>query len=138
MRRLTALRRDYPTLRRGRFLTGRHDEALGGKDVTWIAPTGREMDQDAWHDEALRCFGMLMDGRAQPTGIRRRGTDATLLLLLNAQADEARFVLPPCSGGLHWKPLFDTARPEADLPALEIGEACVMTGCSLVLLRLNA
>ncbi len=139
VRLLTGLRRDYPILRRGRFMTGKHDEALGGKDVTWIAPTGAAMGQDDWHDETLRCFGMLLDGRAQPTGIRRRGTDATLLLLLNARTDAAGFVLPPCAGGMHWKPLFDTARPEAeDLPALDIGEACVMTGPSVVLLRLNA
>ena len=27
----------------------------------------------------MKCFGMLMDGRAQVTGIRKRGEDATLL-----------------------------------------------------------
>jgi glycogen operon protein len=27
---------------------------------------------------------MLLDGRAQPTGIKRRGDDATLLLVANA------------------------------------------------------
>ena len=35
----------------------------------------------------MRCFGMLIDGRAQPTGIRKRGEDATLLLVLNAWHD---------------------------------------------------
>ena len=35
----------------------------------------------------MRCFGMLMDGRAQTTGVRQRGTEATMLLVLNAHHD---------------------------------------------------
>jgi hypothetical protein len=27
----------------------------------------------------MECFGMLMDGRAQPTGVRKLGEDGTLL-----------------------------------------------------------
>jgi glycogen operon protein len=29
------------------------------------------MSQDEWADSHQRCFGMLLDGRAQATGIRR-------------------------------------------------------------------
>ncbi len=141
VRLLTRLRRDYPILRRGRFLTGSHNEVLGNKDVAWIAPTGEELTQDDWHDQALRCFAMLLDGRAQPTGIRRRGTDVTLLLVLNAARADTPFVLPRCPGGMHWKRLFDTTDEEPEAtpgPVLDIGQTCVMTAHSLALFRLNA
>src|SRR5437588_9350887 len=40
VRKLTELRRQYPILRRGRFLTGAFNEELGVKDVDWISPAG--------------------------------------------------------------------------------------------------
>ena len=61
-----------------------YNEALGVKDVTWLAPGGEEMTEEHWHDEHARCLGVLLDGRAQPTGILRSGEDATLLLILYA------------------------------------------------------
>ena len=70
---LTALRRRLPILHRSRFLTAEWNDELGVKDVTWLKPTGEEMDQAAWDDENTRCIGILLDGRAQVSGIRRRG-----------------------------------------------------------------
>ena len=66
------LRLAYPVLRRSRFLVGTFNEALGVKDVTWLAPDGNEMTTEHWHDAHNRCLGMLLDGRAQETGIRRK------------------------------------------------------------------
>ena len=37
---------------------------------------------------------MLLDGRAQTTGIKRRGSDATLLIVFNAHHDVVKFRLP--------------------------------------------
>ena len=65
------LRHKYPILRRGRFLTGVSSEELGVKDVTWINAAGTEMRPEHWADPTMHCFGMLIDGRAQATGIRR-------------------------------------------------------------------
>ena len=62
-------------LRRGRFLTGEYDEELGVKDVTWLTPAGEEMTPEHWQDPNGRCLGVLLDGRAQETGIRRVGDD---------------------------------------------------------------
>jgi glycogen operon protein len=46
----------------------------------------------------MRCFGMMMDGRARPTGVRQRGTEAIMLLVMNAHYDVVQFTLPPCPG----------------------------------------
>ncbi len=60
------LRQALPMLRRGRFLLqGRFDEEIGAKDVTWMSPSGGEMQQAEWDDAGARCFGVLLDGRAQ-------------------------------------------------------------------------
>jgi glycogen operon protein len=94
VRRLTELRSKYPILHRSRFLTGEYNPELDVKDVTWINANGNEMQGEDWADTNTRCFGMLMDGRAQVTGIRQRGHDATLLMVLNAYHDLVRFTIP--------------------------------------------
>jgi glycogen operon protein len=139
VRTLTRLRHDYPILRRGRFMTGEWNEELQVKDVTWINASGQEMTGEDWGDGNMRCFGMLMDGRAQATGIRRRGSAATMLLVLNAYHDLVQFTLPDCTDGKHWKLLFDTNTPDdARVEPFEIGDVYTVTARSCLLFRLNA
>ncbi|MNQ51722.1 Glycogen debranching enzyme [compost metagenome] len=138
-RRLVSLRRAYPILRRSRFLVGLYNEELGVKDVTWLAPDGAEMTEEQWLDENARCMGMLMDGRAQPTGIRRSGADATLLLLVNAHHEPVNFQLPEVAQGSGWACLLDSNRP--DLRTLEehaFGAEFAVTSRSLLLFELQA
>jgi len=136
--RLTALRHKYPILRRNRFLTGVYNEELGVKDVTWINASGAEMKPEDWADMNMECFGMLMDGRAQPTGIRKRGEDATLLMVLNAYHDLVGSTLPETAGGSHWQLLIDTNLSEdAEMGRFATGEVYGVTGCSLLLFVLQ-
>ena len=51
---------------------------------------GRGDDARALGGSQCRCVGVLLDGRAQETGIRRIGTDSTLLQILNAHNDVVR------------------------------------------------
>jgi glycogen operon protein len=82
---------------------------------------------------------MLLDGRAQPTGIRQRGGDATLLLIVNAHHDVVVFTLPTVPEGRHWKRLIDTNVPrDVSLPELELGTEYEVTGRSLLLFVLSA
>ena len=134
VRRLIALRRRYPILRRGRFLTGSYNDELGVKDVTWVNADGAEMTGPEWDDPAMHCFGMLMDGRAQATGIRRPASDATLLWALNAYHDVVPFTLPEVAGGHHWAFVFDTNLPDRTTEETFVfGEAYEVTGRSSVL-----
>jgi glycogen operon protein len=137
VRLLTSLRHQYPMLRHGRFLLGIEDEELGVKDVTWINATGAEMRDEEWADPAMMCCGMLLDGRAQATGIRRRGQETSLLLVLNAYHDVVEFTLPSCPGGESWSRLIDTSLAEQIAhPKIPVGETYVLTGRSLLLLRM--
>jgi isoamylase len=76
--------------------------------VTWINANGGEMTSEQWQDSGMACFGMLLDGRAQATGIRKSSQDATLLLLINGHGDLVEFTLPECYGGMQWSLLIDT------------------------------
>jgi isoamylase len=138
VRQLTELRRKYPILRRARFLTGEQNEALGVKDVTWINASGAEMRSEDWGDTNMRCFGMLIDGRAQATGIRQRGHEATMLIVLNAHHDLVQFKLPGCNGGRRWLRLVDTNVPEsAETVSVECGATYDVTARSLLLFTLD-
>jgi isoamylase len=138
-RKLTILRHKYPILRRSRFLTGQHDDDLNVRDVTWINAAGRQMNDEEWHDDSMHCFGMLLDGRAQNTGIRQRGMEATLLLIMNAYHDVVDFVLPACEGGNGWRRVIDTFLPEDDAgETFNAGDSYQVTGRSLLLFVLEA
>ncbi len=113
VQKLTGLRHKYPILRRNLFYTGDYNEELGVKDVTWINANGHEIQQNEWADANMRCFGMLMDGRAQPTGIRQRGNEATMLMVINDHHDMVTFTLPKCAGGSQWSRLIDTNLEES-------------------------
>jgi isoamylase len=137
--RLAGLRRDYGILRRSRFFTGLHNPDLDVKDVTWINATGEEMKEHDWQNGNVRCFGMLMDGRAQATGIRRRGEDATLLMVVNSWHDLVKFTLPEVPGGGRWALLIDTNAPDLqEQPDFPIGHLYEVTGRSLLLFVMKA
>jgi glycogen operon protein len=137
VRKLTGLRQQYPILRRARFLTGEYNEELGVKDVAWINATGEEMRQEHWDDANTRCFGMLLDGRAQETGIRRRGELATLLIIFNPWQDMVQFKLPPANGGGKWRLRADTNFPDStEEPEFAFGHVYQVTARSLLLFKL--
>jgi glycogen operon protein len=81
---------------------------------------------------------MLLDGRAQETGIKRRGSDATLLLVYNAHYDVVNFTLPEVPEGRNWLFLMDTNQPDAQLPSFPFGHVYEVTGRSLLAFALSS
>ena len=137
--RLTGLRHQYPILRRNLFLTAEYNEELGVKDLTWINANGSEMEDKNWGDSDMRCFGMLLDGRAQTTGIRQRGRDATLLLVINDYHDLVDFKLPESPGGDAWQLLVDTNIEDNSAEGkFQAGASYGVTARSLLLFALEA
>ena len=136
--RLCALREKYPGLRQRRFLTGAWNDDLKIKDASWLTPAGTEMTPEQWQDPAAKCFGLLLDGRAQTIGIRKRGSEATLLFIFNAHHDIVIFTLPKVPGGRDWRRLVDTNLPEEDDQRdgganFKFGHRYEVTGRSLLL-----
>ena len=136
--KISRLRNRARVLHRARWLTARVDEDLGIKDVTWVAPDGSEMDEGNWSDGNARCFGVLLDGRARETGIRRRADDATVLLLINAHYEPVSFALPPVADGQEWIRLVDTANPDEKegTGPFGFGDRCEITDRSLQVFEL--
>ena len=119
-------------------MTGAYNEELDVKDVTWLTPSAVEMTPDNWHDPNARSMGVLLDGRAQETGIRRRGTDITLYLCLNAYHDVVVFTLPKTPGGRGWILRVDTNLPDGEkMKTFRFGHQYSAAGRSLLLFELR-
>ncbi|MEB0205354.1 glycogen debranching protein GlgX [Pseudomonas sp. CCC3.1] len=139
VKRLIKLRLQYPILRRGLFLVGHSESTPGVKDVTWLTADGSEMSTEQWQDPQNRSLGMLLDGRAQVSGVQRSGVDATLLILINAGHDDIDFTLPEVAHGVSWSCKLDTTDPAIKGPQhLAFKTPYSVTGRSLVLLELQS
>ena len=101
--KIISLRRNHPLLRRRTY--------ANSEDTVWLAPEGREMQEQDWRLPFARCFGMLMVGERLVERDERgeRMEDDDLLLLLNAHHEPIEFSLPDSP----WSVLLDTARPAA-------------------------
>lgn len=137
VQRLTELRHRYPILHRSRFLTEAYNKELDVQELSWVTATGGLMMPEDWqHDQ---CFGLMIDGRSQRSGIMRRGSDATVLIVLNGWKDSVPFILPETGEG-RWKLLLDTNQPDAgaavEQEVFEQKFEYVVTGRSVLLLEL--
>jgi isoamylase len=142
VQQLICMRHKYPILRRNLFLCGAWSEELGLKEVTWINASGQEMEDQHWGDTNMRCFGMLMDGRSQVSGVRQRGKEATLLLIINGFHDVVEFTLPEANGGGAWSLLIDTNMEDdaaqKKTEKFNLGDTYQVTGRSLLLFQLES
>ncbi len=136
--RLISLRHSLPVLHRQRWFDAQWNEALQVRDVTWLSTTGTAIESGQWGDASMRCLGMLIDGRAQASGIQKPASDATLLLVFNGHHDMVEFKLPDIEGSDRWCCLVDTNMPvRTELPEFSANEAYQVTGRSVLLFALQ-
>ncbi|HEY4002081.1 MAG TPA: glycogen debranching protein GlgX [Candidatus Xenobia bacterium] len=132
-RRLIALRRDHPILRRRKFFQGR---GIRTGDIAWFEPTGQEMEEAAWSTGFIKCLGVRLGGLPEDE-VDEAGTplsDDALLIILNAHHDRIDFTLPAASD--HWQLLLDTARSGVEGQTWPPARSYRLKGRSLVLFRL--
>ncbi|MHC5211416.1 MAG: glycogen debranching protein GlgX [Planctomycetota bacterium] len=132
-RRLMAITRKHPVLRRRSFFQG---HAPGrGKDVLWLGSDGAELTDETWDRGDTHMLGMLLPGEhADERDAHGRSISGdTLLLLVNGGKDEVPVTLPDVAEAGSWHILVDTAEP-GHLP--EGGEA--WSGPGAILLRAHA
>jgi len=114
VKRLLHIRKNHPAFRRGKFLTGNEVGNTDIKDMTWFSPEGREMGVDDWNRPDARFLAAQLFGvKAGASGDASRDSGQLLLMLHNAHEHDVSFPLPQAKFGGGWKPLVDTARPEA-------------------------
>ncbi|UFU01590.1 glycogen debranching protein GlgX [Ruania suaedae] len=136
-RTLIAFRRDHPVLRRRRFFNG-STSAAGGlpelPDIAWFDPNGDLMDTEAWTTSYARSLAVFLNGQAieEPDSQGRPIEDDSLMILINADADDLDFTLPEATYGQGWSPVLSTDS-EQDLDAeLAAEETVTVTGRSVV------
>ncbi|WP_062345590.1 glycogen debranching protein GlgX [Herbidospora yilanensis] len=110
VREIAAFRRDHPVFRRRRFFSGR-EQSDGVRDIVWLTPAGKEMDDSDWHAGYSKAVAVFVNGDAisEPGPRGERITDDSFLLLINAHHESLTFTLPGRDFAVSWKSLFDTA-----------------------------
>jgi isoamylase len=135
-RRLIALRREHPVLRRRRWFQGR--SIRGSLDLGWCKPDGAEMEDDDWDAASAPTVGLFLNGDAITDRDRRgqRVTDDSFLLLFNAHSDPIQWTLPKQWGG-SWELVIDTdmAGTDREGEALKSPATLPVAGRSVVVLR---
>ena len=142
VRRLIAVRKAHPVLRRPRFLHGREVSEDGLRDITWIHPRGSEQTGEDWGNTSAKCVGIILAGNAGQY-VDENGhalVDDVLFLILNAHAENITFRMPLGErDAARWFCLLDTASPNRTDSSLSIraGETYPMQPQSLALFRLG-
>ncbi len=115
VQRLVRLRADHPVFRRSAFFLGDRTDESDVKDIVWLSPEGHEMTQADWASLRNRCLGVryaAMSEMDSETYTRRLDPHA-FLLLMNAGAQPAKFVLPDTGADRKWSCVVDTAAADA-------------------------
>jgi isoamylase len=138
-RRLVALRRRHPSLRRRRFFQGRAIYGGDVRDIIWYRPDGHEMRPREWASDWSRAVAFRLEGGAigERDALGRWVTDDSLLILMNAHDEPVRFRLPAANPDGGWEVLVDTAEPELGEGARAAGkgEEYVLGDRAMVILR---
>ncbi|MCO6411311.1 MAG: glycogen debranching protein GlgX [Thiogranum sp.] len=108
---LIALRKQHPVFRRRHFFQGSDIMGAGAKDISWLAPSGREMTEREWQQSFARCLGLFLAGNVleEYDEQGRRVEDDTMIMLLNAHHESIDFHLPAQPQHARWQVLVDTS-----------------------------
>jgi glycogen operon protein len=137
VRQLVHFRMTQPVLRRRKYFQGR--SIRGGKDVAWLAPDGREMNDEAWSSHFVRSIGMLLSGAAIEE-VGERGemiVGDTLLVLLNAHDDKVTFTFPDLEPDQRWQRVLDTIAPSVPDRAYQPGGLYPLEGRSVAIFKVD-
>jgi glycogen operon protein len=101
-RHLIHLRRELKQLRRREYLKGSESHEGCRRDVTWLRPDGRLMDDEDWNSPYLRSMQVLH----HPTD--EEHSDPWLLILIDGSPTKTEFVLP--EDAAKWRLVWDSDR----------------------------
>jgi isoamylase len=133
-RRLVALRREHPVLRRRRFLVG-----MEASELAWFTPSAKPMATENWTDPNARALAIYLDGDDAPD-LAEDGTpllDDDFLVLVNGWWEPLQFRVPEVDEERTWRTELDTYDPgrAADPPDLRAGDDLTLGPQSIAVLR---
>lgn len=100
-------RHKHPALRRLSHFTGEVNPATGLKDVTWLHPSSREIENRDWNS-GLQSMGVLLSGEND-----RGKNDSPVLMLFNGSNTDTTFTLPDLPPGIRWNEAIDSSGEDA-------------------------
>jgi isoamylase len=97
-RLLLRLRAEHPVLRQRFFFEGKPINGSDRKDITWLQPSGEEMNWDTWLDPDYTTLGVFVAGDQLRMFDERgqRRSDTSYVVWLHAGADPGEVLLPDC------------------------------------------
>ena len=101
-RKAIALTRKYTILQRRKFFVGADRSADHIPDIEWF---GDSLDGPAWNNPELRTLSYRLDGGEEESD---QG-DYLLFLILNADFNPQRVLVPPPKPGMRWYRIIDTS-----------------------------
>ncbi len=135
-RRVLALRRQHPVLRRAKFFQGRPIQNADLSDLAWFRHDGRPMSSEDWNNPATRSLTMFLLGRGidDVDDDGRPILDDDLLLAVNASHLDLPFTLPSFRHVEEWQLLLDTKDDQAEA-RIPPSATLTLAARSLMLLR---
>jgi isoamylase len=136
-RRMIALHRQQPVLRRRTFFQGRPLRGSEIKDITWFDPSGVEMADDDWTAGFVRAFAVRLAGDAitEVDSHGERLIGDTLVLFFNAHHEPLPFTIPLQPDTDSWETVIDTANQNGSSATLPSGAQLTIQPRSLMILR---
>jgi glycogen operon protein len=127
-RRLIALRKQHPVLRRERHLLGEELKGSGLPDVWWFRLDGRRMTRRDWQS-GTGVVGVFLNGKeiVTPGPHGQDVEDDSFLLLFNASPEEHTFTLPNRRFGTNWMLELRTDDPAAQPGSATYGARTELT-----------
>lgn len=130
--RVIALRKQFSLFKSDTFIHNPEDFENERRCARWVSPSGTAMTEHDWHHSKTSTLGWILHGASdsEDTLLESNSSqDVLLLILFNADAHEAPFVLPAEPDILAWWTLLNTesstgeAKPEPCVPNSTINMA---------------
>ncbi len=100
---MTKFRREQPTLRRKRFLTGKPENGRQIPDVSWFGTNGAPLDWSQGHSAMVAYLA------APPMSIVPETSARDIMIVVNGTGNEHHYTLPEYGRGMQWHLFIDTA-----------------------------
>jgi isoamylase len=140
VKKVVRVRAEQPVFQRRHFFQGRAFRGSDVKDISWLAPDGEEMNDEAWNAGFVKCLGVRLAGdeigEVDEKGERVVGD--TLMVLMNAHFEAIAFALPRTKVGQVWERLLDTAAPQEEPALLKGKDPYSLQGRSVAVFRARA
>jgi glycogen operon protein len=131
------LRREHPALRQRHHFDGTPSIDGGPKDLAWMHPSGREMEEKDWFDSELNALGMFVSGDPlrSPGQFGEQERDSSFLIWLNSGTDPVAISHPFNAWVSHGEVVLSTDEVHPLGTEVLAGNVLVLGGRSVLVLR---